>query len=155
MSEQTLGQRIKAARRRRGIAQADLAAQADVSVDVIRKLEQGVRHTLRMDTLLRIATVLDSDVADLIGKHRGLVVGAEDGEVYQLRRAVLDVIAVDAEPPARYALRAELGEAWRLLGPRFRRLKAAFTVPGRAKEPGAPSRHRGSTKNPHRHDPDG
>ncbi|GIG18285.1 hypothetical protein Cme02nite_66170 [Catellatospora methionotrophica] len=114
MSEDQLGQRIKQARRRRGIAQSDLAAQAGVSVDVIRKLEQGRRHTARMDTLIRIATVLDQTVADLVGKPKGLVVGAEDGEMYRLRRAVLDVMPPEAEPPGAEAQRAELGECWRL-----------------------------------------
>ncbi|WP_155372657.1 helix-turn-helix domain-containing protein [Catellatospora vulcania] len=114
MSEHQLGQRIRAARRRRGIPQVDLASQAGVSVDVIRKLEQGQRHSARMDTLIRIAAVLDQDVSDLIGKPKGLVVGAEDGEIYRLRRAVLDVIPAETEPPVSEALRVELGEDWRL-----------------------------------------
>ncbi|MEU7823330.1 helix-turn-helix domain-containing protein [Catellatospora sp. NPDC049133] len=114
MSDDQLGQRIRQARRRRGFAQAELAAQAGVSVDVIRKLEQGRRHTARMDTLIRIAAALDQTVADLVGKPKGLVVGGQDAEVYRLRRAVLDVIPAETEPPASSVLRAELGENWRL-----------------------------------------
>ncbi len=53
---------------RRGIyTQDDLAVAADVSVDVIRKLEQGRRHTASIATLARIAHVLDVDLAELLG----------------------------------------------------------------------------------------
>ncbi|MGH3872323.1 MAG: helix-turn-helix domain-containing protein [Pseudonocardiaceae bacterium] len=54
MTELTIGDRIRELRR--GIfTQNDLAAAADVSVDVIRKLEQGRRHTASIATLARIA----------------------------------------------------------------------------------------------------
>ncbi|MBT8226792.1 MAG: helix-turn-helix transcriptional regulator [Dactylosporangium sp.] len=99
---------------RRGLSQADLATRAGLSVDTIRKLEQAQRHTARMDTLHRIAAVLDLDVGELLGKPRGLVVGAEDGEMGQLRRVVLDLLPATAEPPGRDALRAELADCWRL-----------------------------------------
>jgi transcriptional regulator with XRE-family HTH domain len=39
---------------------------ADVSVDAIRKLEQGRRHTASIATLARLARVLGVDAADLL-----------------------------------------------------------------------------------------
>jgi transcriptional regulator with XRE-family HTH domain len=52
MAELTIGERIRELRR--GIfTQHDLAAAADVSVDVIRKLEQGRRLTASIGTLQR------------------------------------------------------------------------------------------------------
>lgn len=109
-----LGQRIRTVRKRRAMSQHDLAAAAGIAVDTVRKLEQGQRHTARIDTLARIATALDHDVAELIGKPRGLVVTAEDDEIVHIRRAVLDVLPVAGDPPGRDTLRWDLGEAWRL-----------------------------------------
>lgn len=110
----TLGEQIAVHRRRRGMSQRDLAEAARLSVDLVRKLEQGQRRTARLETLFRLANALDLDMATLIGKPRGLVVGAEDSEVARLRRAVLDVIPAENEPVDRAALRGELGDAWRL-----------------------------------------
>jgi DNA-binding XRE family transcriptional regulator len=54
VDEPTIGERIRELRR--GIyTQTDLAAAAGVSVDVIRKLEQGRRHTVSIGTLQHIA----------------------------------------------------------------------------------------------------
>ncbi len=69
MSELTIGDRIRELRR--GIfTQNDLAAAADVSVDVIRKLEQGRRHTASIATLARIARALGVELAELLGPSR-------------------------------------------------------------------------------------
>lgn len=110
----SLGAQLHAHRRRRGISQRDLAEAAGVSVDLIRKLEQGRRHTARLESLDKIAKALDLDLAELVGKPRGLVTGAEDREVTHLRRAVLDVIPVVAEPARLGQLQGHLGDGWRL-----------------------------------------
>ncbi|MGH3934126.1 MAG: helix-turn-helix domain-containing protein [Pseudonocardiaceae bacterium] len=69
MAEPTIGERIRELRR--GVfTQHDLAAAADVSVDVIRKLEQGRRRTASIASLARIARVLGVDLADLLGPSR-------------------------------------------------------------------------------------
>jgi transcriptional regulator with XRE-family HTH domain len=69
VDEPTIGERIRELRR--GIyTQTDLAAAADVSVDVIRKLEQGRRHTVSIGTLQRIARALDVDIGRLLGPSR-------------------------------------------------------------------------------------
>ena len=64
----TLGDRIKRARTRRQFTQEQLAEKAEVSVDLIRKLEQGVRHTASMSSLTRIARAVDKDVPQLLGQ---------------------------------------------------------------------------------------
>lgn len=69
MAEPTIGERIRELRRPT-YTQHDLAVAADVSVDVIRKLEQGRRHTASIATLTRIARVLDVDLAELLGPSR-------------------------------------------------------------------------------------
>jgi len=66
MAEPTIGERIRELRRPT-FTQHDLAAAADVSVDVIRKLVQGRRHTASLATLARIARVLGVDLAELLG----------------------------------------------------------------------------------------
>ncbi|MEO7195259.1 MAG: helix-turn-helix transcriptional regulator [Pseudonocardiaceae bacterium] len=69
MPKPIIGQRIRELRKPR-FTQHDLAAAADVSVDVIRKLEQGRRHTASIGTLQRIARALDVDVAELFGRSQ-------------------------------------------------------------------------------------
>lgn len=109
-----LGRSISRLRHSRRMGQQDLATAAGVSVDVVRKLEQGQRNTVRMSTLMALANALDVPMTELIGTPRGLRVGAEDSEVLHLRRAVLGVAPVDDEPPSAADLRAALNEAWRL-----------------------------------------
>jgi transcriptional regulator with XRE-family HTH domain len=64
----SLGERIKRARMGRQLTQEQLAEKAEVSVDLIRKLEQGVRHTASMSSLTLIARAVDKDVPQLLGQ---------------------------------------------------------------------------------------
>ncbi len=73
----TIGERIRTLRKPT-FTQHDLAAAADVSVDVIRKLEQGRRHTASIATLARIARVLGVDLAELLGPSRPAGTISED-----------------------------------------------------------------------------
>ncbi|MGA9311977.1 MAG: helix-turn-helix transcriptional regulator [Pseudonocardiaceae bacterium] len=50
------------------MTQDDLAAAAGVSTDLIRKLEQGRRHTASIGSLHRIAAALDVDLGELLGR---------------------------------------------------------------------------------------
>ena len=86
-----IGERIRMLRR--GVyTQNDLAAAADVSVDVIRKLEQGRRHTASIATLQRIAGALCVELAALLGPSRlGLGTGADQPEVIAIRDALTSV----------------------------------------------------------------
>jgi len=85
----TVGERIR--RLRSGLmTQDELAAAAGVSTDLIRKLEQGRRHTASIKSLHRIAAALDVDLGELLGRER-MPDAAPDAGVVTLRHAVTDV----------------------------------------------------------------
>jgi transcriptional regulator with XRE-family HTH domain len=88
--ESTIGERIKRLRHDAGMTQDDLAAAADVSTDLIRKLEQGRRHTASIGSLHRIAAALDVDLGELLGRQ-SMPDAAPDAGVVALRQAVADV----------------------------------------------------------------
>ncbi|MFI5938130.1 helix-turn-helix domain-containing protein [Actinoplanes sp. NPDC051494] len=110
----SLGGRLLAYRRRRRMSQHDLATASGVSVDVIRKLEQGRRHSARLETLTALAHALDAQPAELLGKPRGLAYGAEDSELLQLRRAVLGLLPVDGPVLQIGDLQNALARSWQL-----------------------------------------
>jgi transcriptional regulator with XRE-family HTH domain len=58
-----IGRQIAALRHANGLTQEQLAERAHVSVDVIRRLEQGQRRTARFATLHAIAAALDTKVS--------------------------------------------------------------------------------------------
>lgn len=88
--ELDLGERIRRLRRAALMTQDDLAAAAGVSTDLIRKLEQGQRHTASIGSLHRIAGALDVDLGELFGREN-LPDAAPDAGVVALRKAVADV----------------------------------------------------------------
>jgi transcriptional regulator with XRE-family HTH domain len=108
----SVGGRLSGLRRRRRLSQRQLADAAGLSVDTVRKLEQGQRNSARLETLTLLAHALDVPVGDLVGKPRGLAFGAEDSEVLHLRRAVLDIgsgeVTIPAAPP-----QVRLDDLWR------------------------------------------
>lgn len=67
MNTQSLGQRIKALRGRL-YTQRELAERAGVSIDLVRKLEQGTRNTASVASLHKLAWALDVTLADLVGR---------------------------------------------------------------------------------------
>jgi len=91
MTEPTIGKRIRELRRPR-YTQVDLAVAADISVDVIRKLEQDRRHTASITTLARIARVLGVDLADLLAFSRPVLTASGDQDpVIAIRDALTSV----------------------------------------------------------------
>ena len=57
---------IKKIRQEKGLTQAQLAEKADLSHDYIRQIESlKVANTFSVDTLYRIAKVLDTDINKL------------------------------------------------------------------------------------------
>jgi transcriptional regulator with XRE-family HTH domain len=86
----TLGERIQRLRKRALMTQDDLAAAAGMSTDLIRKLEQGTRHTASIGNLHRIAAALDVDLGELLGRE-SMPDAAPDAGVIALREAVADI----------------------------------------------------------------
>ncbi|MEU8264506.1 helix-turn-helix transcriptional regulator [Micromonospora sp. NPDC048999] len=67
MSQPTTGQHLARIRRQAGITQEQLAEQASVSVETIRKLEQGTRQSARLETLHALARALSVPTTALLG----------------------------------------------------------------------------------------
>lgn len=90
-NSKTLGERIRELRGNGRVhTQRELAERAEVSVDLIRKLEQGQKHTARVTSLHRIARALDVTLADLLGGARFPEHDQHEG-VAALRQAVTGV----------------------------------------------------------------
>lgn len=96
--DDTLGQRIRHLRDRRRMSQQQLAVAADVSVDLIRKLEQGQRHSARLDTITRLAAGLDAPIHELLGVAQGLA-AEHSGHVAALRAAIYGAEPADGQLP--------------------------------------------------------
>ncbi|MGK4907321.1 helix-turn-helix transcriptional regulator [Streptomyces albus] len=102
------------------MTQEQLAERAGVSVDTIRKLEQGRRTTARLGTLRKIASALDVELERLLGQPTVTrKSGADEGGLLALRDAIQDVdalpgvladTALDEAPDADAWMRA-VGEA--------------------------------------------
>ncbi|MGH3189703.1 MAG: helix-turn-helix domain-containing protein [Streptosporangiaceae bacterium] len=84
----TIGARLRQARRERGITQENLAERSAVSIGVIRMLEQETRTTARVVTLTSLANALGISLSDLLGRRERL--GRDDG-ILRLRDALLAV----------------------------------------------------------------
>ncbi len=54
----TIGDKVRGVRKRRGLSQRELAELSGTSVSLIRKLEQGERQDIRMQTARKLATAL-------------------------------------------------------------------------------------------------
>jgi transcriptional regulator with XRE-family HTH domain len=86
--ETTLGARIRRVRQEGKLTQEQLAERSTVSIDMVRKTEQGRRHP-RLNVLGRIANALDVPLSELVDNHPRLN-GAHDGaSVLALRDALL------------------------------------------------------------------
>jgi transcriptional regulator with XRE-family HTH domain len=86
-----MGDRIAELRLRRGLSQEALAERAGLSVDVVRKLEQGRRTSARLATINALARVLDTEPSFLVGQPSTFEATAESSEppsVLALRQAV-------------------------------------------------------------------
>lgn len=83
---------------RGGITQEDLAARSGVGIDTIRKLEQGVRQSARLDTLRKLAKALDTELDRLLGHPTVTQHSPEDGGLLALRDAIQDLGALPGVP---------------------------------------------------------
>jgi transcriptional regulator with XRE-family HTH domain len=90
VEEPSIGERIRALRG--GVmTQHELAATADVSVDLVRKLEQGRRHTASITSLHKIAKALDVDTAELLARATPLASADLDCGVVAMRHALTSI----------------------------------------------------------------
>jgi transcriptional regulator with XRE-family HTH domain len=92
-SDATIGDRLRRLRTERGLTQDALAERASLSVDIIKKLEQGQRSTARVTTLTALADALDTTLADLTDKRPRLN-GGSDRLVLELRDTLLTPAAL-------------------------------------------------------------
>jgi transcriptional regulator with XRE-family HTH domain len=115
------------------MTQEELASEAGVSADVVRKLEQGRRRSARTATLVALANALDVDLSELVGKRPRLD-RDDDASVLALRNTVLSPellpdagLSRDDEPPSLDQVRARVDAAWRdYWTGRFTRLAATL-----------------------------
>ncbi|MFH8678103.1 helix-turn-helix domain-containing protein [Streptomyces lydicus] len=120
--EPGIGDRIARLRARRKLTQEGLAERADLCVDTVRKLEQGVRQTARLSTLNALARALDVEPSVLVGQPATFEVRSEGEQpsVLALRQAVSPVSDLlgdepdPEDPPGIAALRDSLRSTERI-----------------------------------------
>jgi transcriptional regulator with XRE-family HTH domain len=88
--ELSIGARIRSLRGK-FLTQQQLADTAQVSVDLIRKLEQGRRHTASIGSLHRIARALDVDLSVLLAKPTSMPSDDPNSGVVAIRDALTAV----------------------------------------------------------------
>jgi transcriptional regulator with XRE-family HTH domain len=103
--ESGMGDRIADLRLRRGLTQEQLADRAGLSVDVVRKLEQGQRKSARLATINALARALDTEPSFLVGQPSTFestsVADNEPPSVFALRQAVsplTDLLGGETDP---------------------------------------------------------
>lgn len=115
----SIGDRLRQLRSDRGLTQEALAELAGLSVDIVKKLEQGKRDSARPTTLAKLANALDVGMAELTDKRPRLdrsgdrlVLGLRDA---LLRPDVLPGIDPDDDGEATPVpdLERTIGDAWR------------------------------------------
>ncbi|MEV2276993.1 helix-turn-helix transcriptional regulator [Nocardiopsis sp. NPDC049922] len=118
-----IGPQLARRRRLRALTQEELAAAAGVSVDVVRRLEQGKRTGARLATLDALADALGCATAGLLTADPEPVETAPGLDVDGIRHALtgpdaLDLIdtidAAEPDPPSVVEMRAEMGRVWAL-----------------------------------------
>ncbi|WP_328407285.1 helix-turn-helix domain-containing protein [Nocardia sp. NBC_00403] len=103
MDDSSIGVRIRLFRGK-ALTQRQLADQAGVSVDLVRKLEQGGRQTASIASLQKLARALDVDISDLVGKRHGIPSGNPDAGIVAIRRALTPVDDLLGEVPEEHAV---------------------------------------------------
>jgi transcriptional regulator with XRE-family HTH domain len=110
-----LGERVAKLRRRRGLTQEELAERAQVSVELVRKLEQGRRRSVRLGTLHGLARALDVQTAVLFDAPSPMDAGDPGPGVIGIRRALTPGMAPSLEDePTAIGLGRSLRDAWDL-----------------------------------------
>src|SRR5579875_593276 len=109
----SVGARVQHIRKRRGLTQQELAGSAGVSVSLVKKLEQGERADVRVETARKLAAALRVPTTRLLPHHSG------DGETDEagtsteaawepVRRALAGQAPQPEEPPTAAGVRGAL-----------------------------------------------
>jgi transcriptional regulator with XRE-family HTH domain len=118
--QQTLGRKIAAERRRRGLSQPELARLIGRSVAWVSQVERGVRQVDRMSVLETVAAALDVPLAELAADAPVVAAVTEEPPgAGGLRLALSGAYALRAmldgrRPPALSTLRTKSRKAWEL-----------------------------------------
>ncbi|WP_405089619.1 helix-turn-helix domain-containing protein [Micromonospora sp. NBC_01392] len=126
MTEPTVGERLAGLRRESRLTQEQLAERSGISVEVIRKLEQGSRGTARLDTLHALARALGVSTSGLLGDASQAAARGEAEHrplsLAEIRRVITPLRGIDgapfvaprSEPPGLRTLRGNLHAADRV-----------------------------------------
>lgn len=116
-----LGDRLARLRRLADLTQESLAESSGVSIDVIRKLEQHRKHSVRLPTLHKLAAGLRVEVTGLLGDPPALSAEPDESPaLVAVRRAIMPSPWTPApepdhaEPLSLDLLRAEIADGWTL-----------------------------------------
>ncbi|NEC06959.1 helix-turn-helix transcriptional regulator [Streptomyces sp. SID7909] len=119
MANDDLGRTLRRLRRLASVTQEELAERADVSVDVIRQLEQGRKQSARLPTLHALANGLGVELTTLLGDPPAVASSGEnDGPRFvAVRRAIMPALwGPEPEPPgdgfSMDRLRERIAEGW-------------------------------------------
>lgn len=100
--EPTIGEHLAQIRRRSTLTQEQLAERAGVSVETIRKLEQGERQGARTATLNKLARALGVSTSALFGNAARAATDREPDarplSLVGVRRALTPVVGLDGSP---------------------------------------------------------
>ncbi|EFL25654.1 putative DNA-binding protein [Streptomyces himastatinicus ATCC 53653] len=105
-----IGARLRTIRKRRGLSQRDLAAASDVSLSLIRKLEQGEIADTRMETAHHLAVALRVPTSSLLERDDEEPADETAEEWRPLRAAVQIAASRTGEAPTVDGVRALLPE---------------------------------------------
>ncbi|WP_381796427.1 helix-turn-helix domain-containing protein [Streptomyces niveus] len=118
-SEQNLGKTLRRLRRLADLTQEDLAERSGVSVDVIRQLEQGRKHSARLPTLHALANGLGVELTTLLGDPPAVAkTGEANGpRLVAVRRAIMPPLWGPPPPPvgpdfSLERLREQIADGW-------------------------------------------
>ena len=74
----TFGEKVRAARKARGLSQKELAARTDIAVRTIINYESGSRMPKSRDSYVRLAEVLDIDLSSLMDENAEFTIQASE-----------------------------------------------------------------------------
>ncbi|MEV0631168.1 helix-turn-helix domain-containing protein [Nonomuraea wenchangensis] len=110
-----LGERLQSYRKLRGLSQRELAARSGVALSLIRKVEQGERKSVRIETVRAWATALDVTTTALLGPVPETEQQNGNGDrLAPLRQALQGVPADVEDVPTADGLRSAIASAVRL-----------------------------------------